>query len=82
VFQKAMQKINNRKQNAPAAGGPSEMDPRRAHDWNVRKTAVKPCNSLLYFLIVLAYSHTVKAKILARIFPKQCFLKPKVDYMF
>jgi len=27
-----MQKINNRKQNAPAAGGPSEMDPRRAHD--------------------------------------------------
>jgi len=77
-----MQKINNRKQNAPAAGRPSEMDPRRAHDRNVRKAAVKPCNSLHYFLIVLAYSHIVKAKILARIFPKHCFFKLKVDYMF
>jgi len=77
-----MQKINNRKQNALAVGGPSEMDPCRAHDRNVRKAAVKRCNSLLYFSIVLAYSRTVKAKILARVFPKQCFLKSKVDYMF
>jgi len=45
-----MQKINNRKQNAPAAGGPSEMDPQWAHR---QKCTQSRCETLqfpaLYF---------------------------------